>query len=289
MYRPLKQLIQQQMWLDSLEEPLQKFVSSLFSGEGGKNLKDLLNGTWLGHPLHPVITDVPVGAWVCTALLDTLASASDDEALERAADITLATGLAAAVGAAVTGWTDWSDTYGEDRKVGLAHGLTMAATIATYTLSLTARLSGSRAAGVTLGHTGLALLTAGAYLGGDEVYDLGYGINHTAFSHGPGDYVPVMAETDVQDNTPTQADAKGTPVVLVRQDGRIFALDDTCVHAGCSLAGGKVEGRSIVCPCHGSQYDLEDGSVLHGPATMPEPRYDVRIENGMVEVKLGAD
>src|SRR5206468_709929 len=107
---------QQQTWLDSVGEPLQSFIKSLFSGgEGAKSIQDLLNGTWLGHPLHPVITDVPVGAWVCTALLDTMGSVSGDEGLERAADVTLATGLAAGVGAAITGWTDWSDTYGEER------------------------------------------------------------------------------------------------------------------------------------------------------------------------------
>jgi len=290
-YRPLKQLLQQQTWLDTLGEPLQNFVTSLFSsaGENGKTVKDVLNGTWLGHPLHPVITDVPVGAWVCTALLDTVASARGDEGLQRAADITLATGLTAAGGAAVTGWTDWSDTYGEDRKLGLLHGLTMVATVSVYALSLTARLRGSRGTGVALGHLGLALVSAGAYLGGDEVYDLGYGINHTAFSHGPGEYVPVIAERELQENTPARGDAKGVPVVLVRQGGTVFALDDTCVHAGCSLAGGKVEGRSIICPCHGSQYDLADGSVIHGPATMPEPQYAARIRDGMVEVKLVTD
>jgi nitrite reductase/ring-hydroxylating ferredoxin subunit/uncharacterized membrane protein len=291
MYRPVKRLIKQQTWLDSLGDPLQKFVSSLFSdaGESGKDVKDLLNGTWLGHPLHPVLTDVPVGAWVCTALMDTLAGATGDEGLEKAADITLATGLLAAFGAAATGWTDWSDTYGDERTVGLAHGLTMVAAVSTYSLSLLARLTGARGLGVLLGHTGLALVSAGAYLGGDEVFDLGYGVNHTAFIQGPGEFVPVISREELQENAPVKADAKGVAVVLVRQGNKVFALDDTCVHAGCSLAGGKVDGESIVCPCHGSTYDLSDGSVIRGPATMPEPHYETRINEGMVEVRLAAE
>jgi nitrite reductase/ring-hydroxylating ferredoxin subunit/uncharacterized membrane protein len=290
-YRPIKQLIKQQTWLETVGDPLQKFVNSLFSdaGESGKDVKDLLNGTWLGHPLHPVLTDVPVGAWVCTALLDTIGGASGDEGLQKASDLTLATGLLAALGAAVTGFTDWSDTYGEERTVGLAHGLTMVATVSAYSLSLLARLSGARGLGVLLGHTGFALVSVGAYLGGDEVFDIGYGVNHTAFSHGPGDFVPVISQEELEENRPAKADAKGVAVVLVRQGEEVYALDDTCVHAGCSLAGGTLEGRSIVCPCHGSTYDLSDGSVIRGPATMPEPRYETRINEGMVEVRLAAD
>jgi nitrite reductase/ring-hydroxylating ferredoxin subunit/uncharacterized membrane protein len=290
-YRPIKQIIKRQTWLETVGDPLQKFVTSLFSdaGESGKDVKDLLNGTWLGHPLHPVLTDVPVGAWACTAVLDTVGGASGDEGLQKAADITLATGLLAGFGAAATGWTDWSDTYGEERTLGLAHGLTMGATLATYLLSLMARLSGARGLGVLLGHTGFAMASVGAYLGGDEVFDIGYGVNHTAFIHGPGEFVPVVKRDELEENKPAKADAKGVAVVLVRQGEDIFALDDTCVHAGCSLAGGKVDGRSIVCPCHGSTYDLSDGSVIRGPATMPEPHYETRVSEGMVEVRLVAD
>ena len=129
------------------------------------------------------------------------------------------------------------------------------------------------------------LVALGAYLGGDEVYDLGYGVNHTAFQHGPGRFVPVLPESELQPNKPVKADAKGVAVVLVKQDDQVYALDDTCVHAGCSLSGGHLDGPSIICPCHGSQYDLRDGAVINGPATMPEPSYEVRIRNGVIEVK----
>jgi nitrite reductase/ring-hydroxylating ferredoxin subunit/uncharacterized membrane protein len=286
-YPPLERFIDQQQWLDTVGEPLQKYIGSLFSGGGerGKQIKNLLNGTWLGHPLHPVLTDVPVGAWVATFVLDTVASLQGSDELESAADITLATGLAAAVGSAATGLTDWSDTYGEERKVGLAHGLTMVAAVVAYTVSLLARLTGARGAGVAMANTGLALMMAGAYLGGDEVYDIGYGVNHTAFEYPPTKFVPLMPEADLAANKPTKADAQGTPVLLVKLGTQIYALGDTCVHAGCSLAEGKLDGASIICPCHGSQYDLRDGSVINGPATMPEPHYEVRTQNGMIEVK----
>ena len=281
----LEKLIESQAWLDTLGDPLQKFVNSLFSnaGEGGKQAKNALNGVWLGHPLHPVITDVPVGAWTCTLVLDL--AASGHEEIQKAADITLATGLLAATGAAVTGFTDWSDTYGKERKVGLLHGVTMLATFTAYTFSLLARLAGARKSGVALSNLGYGLLSAGAYIGGDEVYDIGYGVNHTAFDHGPGKYTAVMPEADLPEGTPAKAMAGSTPVLLVKQGGDIYALHDTCVHAGCSLAGGTVDGRSIICPCHGSQYDLRDGHVINGPATMPEPHFEVRVRDGQIEVK----
>lgn len=287
MYRVLERFVSGQKWLDTLGDPLQQLVTSFFADRGttGKQVKNVLNGTWLAHPLHPVLTDVPVGAWTATCVLDAVTVVSDDDSLERAADITLATGLGAALASAITGLTDWSDTYGEERRVGLLHGLTMIATTALYASSLVARLRGSRGRGMMLSATAYGLLSAGAYLGGDEVYDLGYPVNHTAFLHGPADYVPVMPEVDLPANQPTKAEASGVPIMLVKQGTQIYALDDTCVHAGCSLSGGTLDGTSIVCPCHGSQYDLRDGSVLNGPATMPEPHYDVRVQNGTIEVK----
>lgn len=286
-FKGLKQLIDSQSWLDSVGDPLQSYINSLFAenGQTGKEIQNFLNGVWLGHPLHPVLTDVPVGAWTCTLALDSIASLSDNESLEAAADITLATGLAAGVASAITGLTDWKDTWGDERKVGLAHGLTMTTAVAGYSLALLLRLAGARKTGVALSNLAYGLTALGAYVGGDEVFDIGYPVNHTAFQHGPGDYVEVMPEADLPEGQPQKVDARGVSVVLVKQGGAIYALHDTCVHAGCSLSGGTVEGRSIICPCHGSQYDLADGSVIHGPATMPEPHFDVRVQNGTIEVK----
>ena len=287
MFPALKRFIDEQTWLDIVGDPLQTAIGTLFksAGKTGKQAKNFLNGVWLGHPAHPAITDVPIGAWTCTALFDTMTSLSEDRSLERAADITLGTGLVAAVGSAATGLTDWSDTYGWERRVGLLHGLMMVGTVLTYLASLLARRSGSRGTGVALGNMGYALALAGAYLGGEEILDIGYGVNHTAFLNGPTEYVPVLPEADLQPDRPTKAEAKGVAVVLVKQEGHVYVLDDTCVHAGCSLAGGTVDGSSIICPCHGSQFDLRDGSVINGPATMPEPHYDVRVQDGMIEVR----
>lgn len=287
MFQALREFINSQAWLDTVGDPLQKVMTDFFPQDdpARKQLQNFLNGVWLGHPLHPMLTDVPVGAWTGTMVLDAAAAFSGNEAMESAADLTLVTGLLASYSAAATGLTDWMDTYGEERKLGLLHGLTMLTTTGLYTLSLLARLAGARSSGVALSNLGYVLLSAGAYLGGDEVYDIGYGINHTAFQHGPGSFTAVMPEAEVPENGLTKGDAGGVSVLLTRIGGQVYALDDTCVHAGCSLAGGRLEGTIVTCPCHGSQYDVRDGRVVNGPATINEPAYDVQITNGVVEVK----
>ncbi|MGH2448726.1 MAG: Rieske 2Fe-2S domain-containing protein [Chloroflexota bacterium] len=287
MFHLLRRIIDQQTWLDTIGGPLQTYLAKLFkSGPGAKQLQNFLNGVWLGHPLHPTLTDVPVGAWTATVALDAAAALTGDQGFERASDVSLGTGLAAAYASAVTGFTDWTDTYGFERKLGLLHGIFMVTTTVTYSAALVARLSGARKAGVALSNLGYGLLATGAYLGGDEVFEVGYPVNHTAFLQGPGEYTAVIPETELPSDKPTAVTVKNVPILLVKQGSQIYALDDTCVHAGCSLAGGTLAGRTITCPCHGSEYDLSDGSVINGPATMPEPAYHVRVQNGMIEIKL---
>lgn len=288
-FRFIQEFVRQQTWLDIVGDPLQKALNAFYASEQGdtsrRQLQNLLNGVWLGHPVHPMVTDVPVGAWTSTVVLDAASSLSGSESLEDAADLTLATGLAAAIVSALSGLTDWKDTYGEERTVGLFHGLSMLTATLLYAESLVARRTGSRSAGVMLSLAGYGILSLGAYVGGDEVYDIGYGVNHTAFQHGPSGYVPVMPEKDLPAGELHKAMAKDVAIVLARVDGQVCALDDTCVHAGCSLSGGKLDGFTVTCPCHFSQYDLRDGSVINGPATMPEPHYDVRVRDGVIEVK----
>jgi nitrite reductase/ring-hydroxylating ferredoxin subunit/uncharacterized membrane protein len=287
MFPALRVFVKKQHWLDTAGDPLQRSVNWIYGPGRGirKTLQNFLNGVWLGHPLHPLLTDVPIGAWSVTVVLDTVALVTGKNTYRGPGEVALAVGLTAALGAAVTGTTDWKDTYGEERSLGLLHGLLMLAATLVFAVSLVIHLTGPWLIGVILGYVGVLVMTAGAYLGGDEVFEMGYGVNHTAFQHGPRKYVPVLTAAALKPATPTRVEADGTPVLLVGLDNQVYALYDTCMHAGCSLAGGKLDGTSIVCPCHGSQYDLRDGSVKNGPATMSQPYCDVRVEDGTIEVK----
>jgi nitrite reductase/ring-hydroxylating ferredoxin subunit/uncharacterized membrane protein len=287
MFPALKVFVAKQHWLDSLGDPLQRFVNWVYGPGRGvrKLLQNFLNGVWLGHPLHPLLTDVPVGAWTVTVVLDTVALVTGKDTYRGPSEVALAVGVAAALAAAVTGATDWKDTYGEERSLGLLHGLFMLTATALFTASLVIHLTGPWLVGVIIGYVGYVVMGAGAYLGGDEVFEIGYGVNHTAFQSGPNKFVPVLSAAALKPETPTKVDADGTPVLLVGLNNQVYALYDTCMHAGCSLAGGTLDGTSITCPCHGSQYDVRDGSVVNGPATMSQPACDVRIDNGTVHVK----
>ncbi|MCU1348732.1 MAG: Rieske (2Fe-2S) domain protein [Acidobacteria bacterium] len=279
--------IDRQEWLDDLAEPLQKGIHELF-GEQGRSLKDLLHGTWLGHPLHPVLTDIPVGAWTVAAVLDVVESTTGNEAIGKAADAAVAIGLAGAIGSAITGITDWSETYDRPRRIGLTHGILNLVATGLYATSLALRLTGgSRSTATTLSHLGYAISGASAYLGGHLVFGEQIGVDHTATADAtkPEKYTPVLAESDLPESKPTRVVAEGVAIVLVRKGSRIHALTDTCPHLGGPLSEGKIVGGAIQCPWHQSQLALEDGHVVCGPTTFPARAFDVRTTNGQIEVR----
>jgi 3-phenylpropionate/trans-cinnamate dioxygenase ferredoxin subunit len=81
--------------------------------------------------------------------------------------------------------------------------------------------------------------------------------------------LPVGRAADIQEGEMRVVDVAGTKVTLTRIEGRLHAFDDTCTHAGCSLADGELEGKVVTCPCHGSRFDVTSGAVLNGPARRP--------------------
>jgi uncharacterized membrane protein len=171
---PIK-LVASQTWLDSIAEVAQPAVQSVLQ-ELGDDVKDLLHGTWLGHPLHPVLTDVPVGAWTAAMAIDAIELISGDDSAGGAADLAVGVGLVGALGAAVTGATDWSETSGKARRIGVAHALLNVAATACYATSLVMRRTGSRRAGIGVSLLGYAIASASAYLGGHLVFGESIGV-----------------------------------------------------------------------------------------------------------------
>lgn len=280
-------LIGNQEWLDDVGTAVADAIHSLFPGAAGEAVKDALHGTWLGHPLHPVLTSIPVGAWTVALALDALENLSGSEEVGSAADAAVAIGLVGAVGSAITGATDWSETYGRGQKVGLVHGVLNLTAAALYTTSFVMRKSGDRRSGVALSMLGYAIAGASAYLGGHLVFGEQIGVDHTATADAdkPEDWTPVTALADLPENKPTRAMADGVAVLLVRRGERIFAMTETCPHLGGPLAEGKLVGDAIQCPWHGSELALEDGSIQRGPTTYPARCFEVRVRDGRVEVR----
>ncbi len=255
-----------------------------------RRLKSLLNGTWFGHPLHPAITDVPITAWMLTAVFDVLwlISPATFAWAAYAAFVAVIGGLLGALGAIVTGLTDWSDTYGAERRVGLNHALFNAGATLLYLLSFVLRLLAGPGDGVPaaiLGFAGLLSVLYAAYLGGEMVFTKGTGVNHTAWEAAGDNYEAVLPVDEVEDNRLYRVTASGVPVVLLRQGLQLYAISATCPHAGGPLDEGALQGDVVECPWHGSRFCLRDGRVLTGPATVDAPRYDVRVRNGQVEIR----
>jgi len=266
--------------LDALAEPLQKGVRSAVPQES--TLKDLLSGTWLGHPLHPPLTDVVIGSWTSALLLDLLGG----DAGEEAADRLVAAGVLAAVPTAAAGLSDWAELRGGDRRVGTVHALGNTAALVLHALSFAARKSGNRQRGVALSALGVVSASFSAWLGGHLSFGKGVGVNQTAFDDIPAEWTPVLEETQLEPETLAGAHAGEVPVLVVRADSRLHALADRCSHRGCLLHEGQLnDDGTVTCPCHGSTFRLEDGSIVKGPATSPQPVLEVREHEGSVQVR----
>ncbi len=286
---PIPDAIARLKWLDSVGGILQTILTRTVDRGGAmRGVKNFLHGTWLGHPLHPALTDVPVGAWTVAAALDTMAAVRPHEGLDAAADSAVAVGLVGAAASVVTGLNDWQHTDYGARRIGVVHGVLNVAATLLYGASLIERRRGARGVGRALGLLGYAVASGSAYLGGHLVYEERIGVDHTAGQEAPEGFVPVLSEADLPDRQLRRVHANGMPVLLARLGNRIYAVAETCTHLGGPLSEGRLEGDTVVCPWHGSRFSLEDAKVLDGPATFPLPCFETRIRNGQIEVKAVA-
>ena len=282
------EVIKKQDWLEPIADRLQPAIAGALGADGsiGPKVADLLHGTWLGHPLHVVLTDVPLGSWTAAAVLDVLEEKTGSSTMGRGADAAIALGLAGAAGAAITGLADWSKIGGgQPRRIGLAHGLLNATATACYVTSLCLRRTHSRRAGRRFALLGLMVSSVAAYLGGHLVFKEKIGVDHTADHSPPEDFVPVLAEAELREEELRRVQADGMPVLLVRKGQRIYAIAETCAHLGGPLSEGKLEDTTVTCPWHGSRFSLEDGRVLEGPSVHAQPVLDVRVRDGQIEVR----
>jgi len=282
------EIIKKQEWLEPIAERLQPAVAASLGTDGaiGPKIANLLHGTWLGHPLHVVLTDVPIGSWTAAAVLDALEEKTGSRAMGQGADAVIAVGLAGAAGAAITGLADWSKIGGgQPRRIGLTHALLNATATACYITSLCLRRAHSRRAGRRFALLGLIVSSVSAYLGGHLVFNEKIGVDHTADYSPPEDFVSILAVAELPENQLRRVDAKGMPVLLVRRGERIYAIAETCAHLGGPLSEGKLEDGTVRCPWHGSRFSLEDGRVLEGPSVYAQPVLEVRVRDGQIEVR----
>jgi nitrite reductase/ring-hydroxylating ferredoxin subunit len=278
---PLVEAVERAEALDLPAKAVGKQVREVLSPGA---LKDALSGSWLGHAVHPVLTDVVIGSFVSASLLDFLGGDDDGAASERL----IAIGIAAYGPTALTGVNDWADAEPADdavRRVGLVHAATNAAALSLYAASLAARRGGARGRGKLLGAAGAAVLGAAGYLGGHLSFAKGVGPDQTVFDPGPDDWTAAADASQLAERRPLQAIVGDTPVLVVRDGDDVYAIHDRCSHRGCSLSDGELDGRVVECACHGSRFDLADGSLKRGPATAAQPAFETRERDGRIEIR----
>jgi nitrite reductase/ring-hydroxylating ferredoxin subunit/uncharacterized membrane protein len=268
--------------LDGPAEAVAGLVSSTLKPG---SFKDLLSGTPIGHPAHPALVVLPIGSWVGASWLDLAGGRGSRDAARKL----VALGVVSALPTALTGASDWSDTSGAARRVGFVHALSNSAGLVLYVASWRARRHGKQAKGAGLALAGAGVLGISGWLGGHLAYALGVGVDNTAFVQAPEGWTDVAADATLLEGHPISASLGDSPVMLVRRAGEIYALNDRCTHRGGPLHEGPLIEDCIECPWHGSRFRLSDGSVVRGPATTPEPSYDVRVQAGRVLIRRTAE
>lgn len=281
----IAQVIGSQDWLDTLAKPVEKTVEKAFPGETGRTVKDALHGRWLGHPLHPVLSDIPIGAWMMAQVFDALGSARRTDAYDAAARVCITTGLVGAVGAAVTGLADWSETGRDSRRIGFIHGLVNITATSLFLTSAILRRRRRTSGAVAASSTGFAVAMAGAYLGGSLVYARQIGPHHALDWNAPDKFTRAIALSDVPEGTKRKVHVGDVDVVVGHHQGKVFALAERCAHQGGPLSEGEMKDGTIVCPWHGSTFCVESGDLVHGPSTYDQPSYDTRVSDGFIEIR----
>jgi nitrite reductase/ring-hydroxylating ferredoxin subunit len=246
--------------------------------------RDVLHGTWLGHPLHPLLTDVAIGCWSSAGALDL----AGGERGRKAAQTLTGLGVLSAVPTVLSGAVDWL-AIGEaakPKRVGAVHAVANVGATALYAASWLARRNGAHGRGKALAAAATAAATAGGYLGGHLVFRNAIGASRNADENGVTDWTDVGLLRDLPMREPVRRTVGGTDLVLYRNGSTVRALSATCSHLGGPLDEGRVEDECVTCPWHGSTFRLTDGAVTRGPATAPQPAYEVRVVGRTVQVRL---
>lgn len=271
--------------LDKAIEPVRRAVQAVLKPQA---LKDLLHGTWLGHPVHPILAQVPIGSWLSAGVLDALPP------LRPAASVLIGAGVAAAVPTALSGAADWAEQEVGVRRLGAVHAVANSAALGLYVGSLVARSRGRDGLGRVLSYSGLGVAAGSASIGGHMAYAQSSGASHaiTAARALPHDWIDLGPLDDFPEGRPIlrPGGESGVPLAAVRRGARVDVFIGRCAHLSGPLDEGSVEqvrgSACLVCPWHGSAFDLDNGEPRRGPVATPQEKLEVRMTAGRVMARL---
>jgi nitrite reductase/ring-hydroxylating ferredoxin subunit len=249
-----------------------------------RTVADALHGVWLGHPLHPALAQVALGSFLSASLLDALPDR------RSGSDALIVTGLAATLPTATSGWADWAVAHEDQQRTGLVHAASNGTAAALYLAALLSRRGGG--SGRALSLAGGLVAGFGAMLGGHLGYRQALGANHAEdVAHiGPADWQDLGPLAELPDGRPARRTAGQVPVFVLRRGTEVTVLSDRCPHLSAPLSEGELVGTGsdtrVVCPWHASEFRVDDGCVVHGPATAPAPRFESRVTDGVVQARV---
>jgi nitrite reductase/ring-hydroxylating ferredoxin subunit/uncharacterized membrane protein len=265
-----------------LDRPARSLAAAVSSVTNPRLVKNALSGSWLGHRLHPALVPAPLGFWAGALVFDGIGT----RPARYAADTLVGAGVVTALPTAAAGLSDWAETVGAARRVGLVHATFNTTALACYTASLVARALGRRRSGVALSLVGAGAVSLGGYLGGHLSYVLAIGVERKGFyGTGPEEWTPVLAADELPQRQPRLVKAGDLDVVLYRDGDQVHALAEHCNHEGGPLHEGTFQDGCVTCPWHGSTFRLRDGAVVRAPAAASQPVYETRVSDGKLEVR----
>lgn len=247
-------------------------------------VKDALHGVWLGHPLHPGAAQFALGSFVSATVIDVFGGGG------KQSGRLISAGLALTLPTVAAGWADWSESHEDQQRVGLVHAVVNGTGVLCFAASMVARAGGR--SGRMPSVVGGALMGLGAVLGGHMAYRQGLGANHAEdVAHlGPQEWQSLGSIDDLPEGKPVRRVAGEVAVFVLRRGAGAQVLSDRCPHLSAPLSDGTIVGTGedtrIVCPWHGSEFRVDDGCVVHGPATAPVPRFEVRLVDGTLQARV---
>ena len=268
--------------LEALDRPAKALAAKARELIPRGPVKEALSGTWLGHPLHPLLTDLTLGTLSSAVLLDWLGGKQSAAAAERL----IALGLLSAAPTVASGYSDWGDAEpGSDavRRIGIVHDAANATGATLFATSLAARRRGRR--GRLLALAGGGVMAAAGYLGGHLAFGEGVRVDRTVFEDDDTGWTAVLDDVELAEGQARCVHAEHTAVMVTRSGGELFALSDHCSHLGGPLHEGTIRDGTVTCPLHDSVFALRDGALIHGPAAYPQPAWDARVRAGRIEVR----
>lgn len=264
--------------IDQMSAPMIKFARR---ATGSDAVKSALSGTWLGHQLHPMLTDIPIGSWMAAGFLDIVGPIGSHKYARRLVGL----GILAAIPAAASGASDWSETMGSQQRVGYVHAMANSTALLLQTTSYLMRRKDKNARAALVSMAALATTAVAGYLGGHLLQNIGLGVDHNITIGDIPEWSKACALDDLTESKPLAAKVNDVSLALVKSGGSIYALSSVCAHLGGPLAEGTVEDECIACPWHASKFRLKDGGVVRGPSAFRQRTFATRVVNGSVEVR----